>query len=521
MGIPSYFSYIVKNYSNIIKSISYFYDVNNKIDHLYMDCNSIIYDAVHNIKNDNIDDYEHIIIKYVIDKLLDYINIIKPDKTVYITFDGVAPFAKMNQQRTRRYKNLFINKINETETTWNTSNITPGTKFMNRLTNMINTQIKVWNREMNINILFSGTDEKGEGEHKLFHELRNSNFTNDNVAVYGLDSDLLMLSIFHLQYCKNIYVFRETPEFCKTTIPRSLINRDDIFCFMDIQSFVETIQENMGCCYSHIRRTYDYIFVCFFLGNDFLPHFPSLNIRTHGIQVLLDIYKLHIGNYEDRYLITDNYQLNWKYIKLFIKELAKTEHELLLQEYKLRHKFENYKNKDDKELFHNLPIMHRSVEKYICPSESKWEERYYTSIFHQKRNEQNIKEISNNYLQGLEWVFKYYTHGCLDWKWSYKYHYPPLLVDLYKYVSDFNMEYFQEVNVESYNSMVQLAYVLPKDNLSLLPEPVYKYLLTNYSHLYPEQYDFMMAYCRYFWETHPVLPNISNEVMDKWERTFK
>jgi len=147
--------------------------------------------------------------------------------------------------------------------------------------------------------------------------------------------------------------------------------------------------------------------------------------------------------------------------------------------------------------------------------------RYYTSIFHQKRNEQNIKEISNNYLQGLEWVFKYYTHGCLDWKWSYKYHYPPLLVDLYKYVSDFNMEYFQEVNVESYNSMVQLAYVLPKDNLSLLPEPVYKYLLTNYSHLYPEQYDFMMAYCRYFWETHPVLPNISNEVMDKWERTFK
>ena len=79
MGIPSYFSYIVKNYSNIIKSISYFYDVNNKIDHLYMDCNSIIYDAVHNIKNDNIDDYEYIIIKYVIDKLLDYIKIIKSD----------------------------------------------------------------------------------------------------------------------------------------------------------------------------------------------------------------------------------------------------------------------------------------------------------------------------------------------------------------------------------------------------------------------------------------------------------
>ena len=519
MGIPSYFSYIIKNYANIIKNISYFYDVNNKIDHLYMDCNSIIYDAVHNTKNENIDDYEYIIIKCVIYKLLEYIKIIKPEKTVFITFDGVAPFAKMNQQRTRRYKNLFINKMNKTENNWNTSSITPGTKFMNRLTELINKQIQTWNSEMKIQILFSGTDEKGEGEHKLFQEIRNSDFTNDNVAVYGLDSDLLMLSIFHLQYCKNIYVFRETPEFCKTTIPKSLINRDDIFCFMDIQSFVSSIQENMDCRYPHIRRTYDYIFICFFLGNDFLPHFPSLNIRTHGIQVLLDVYKVHIGNYEDKYLITEKYGLNWELVKLYIKELAKIEHELLLQEYKVREKFNSYKCKDD-DIFHNLPILYRNIEKYVCPTENKWEERYYMSIFNQKRNDQTIKEISNNYLQGLEWVFKYYTKGCLDWKWSYKYHYPPLLKDMCKYVSDFDMDYFPDMNMDSYNSMVQLAYVLPKENLSLLPEPVYKYLLNNYSHLYPEQYDFMLAYCRYFWESHPILPNISNEVMDKWEQVF-
>ena len=55
MGIPSYFSYIVKNHSSIIikynpKSIS----VNN----LYLDCNSIIYDVVHNMDFNNLNDSE-------------------------------------------------------------------------------------------------------------------------------------------------------------------------------------------------------------------------------------------------------------------------------------------------------------------------------------------------------------------------------------------------------------------------------------------------------------------------------
>ena len=44
MGIPSYFSHIVKKYRRIIKSMDTLSCVNN----LYMDCNSLIYDAVKN-----------------------------------------------------------------------------------------------------------------------------------------------------------------------------------------------------------------------------------------------------------------------------------------------------------------------------------------------------------------------------------------------------------------------------------------------------------------------------------------
>ena len=47
MGIPSYFSYIIKNHPNIIKK--YIKDV-LKVDNLYLDCNSIIYDAYRKIE---------------------------------------------------------------------------------------------------------------------------------------------------------------------------------------------------------------------------------------------------------------------------------------------------------------------------------------------------------------------------------------------------------------------------------------------------------------------------------------
>ena len=524
MGIPSYFSYIIKNYNNIIRNLSYLKNNNTNFDHLYMDCNSIIYDSVYMLEKliqsgelKLSQDFESLIIKTVIEKIYSYIDFIKPEKTLFIAFDGVAPFAKMKQQRTRRYKSSFLSEYSITknnEQKWNTSSITPGTEFMEKLSKKINKEFLKKEYKLNIKqIIVSCSKEHGEGEHKIYQHIRNNNFVNDNIIVYGLDADLIMLSIFHLKYSKNIFVFRETPEFFKDLIH---IENNSEPHFLNISQLCHCILSKMNCKFSNNNnRINDYVFLCFFLGNDFLPHFPAMNIRTHGIDVLLDIYRKYIGNYNDRYFISLNGNIQWNIVKIFIKEIANREHQFLINEYDVRKKFNKYKflektDEEKNEIIVNTPIIYREKEDYICPYESHWENRYYFVLFNLDYNYNNIEKISNNYLEGLEWVYKYYTGNCPNWNWYYKYNYPPLFSDLYKFIPNYEKNYiFLNNNKISFEE--QLCYVLPRKSLYLIPKEIEIKIKEKYLDLYPLRYNFEWSFCRYFWESHPILPEITLE----------
>jgi len=542
MGIPSYFSYIIKNYSNIIRNLQYFTSQYKfRFHHLYMDCNSIIYDAVYALdkqrKEQNMSDadFELAIINNVIKSINDYIALINPTETVFIAFDGVAPFAKMEQQRTRRYKSAFQSNVSfengePKQTGWNTSAITPGTAFMEKLSNKIDYHFKHAEKQYNVKqMIVSCTNQPGEGEHKLFAKLREPAHINDTVAVYGLDSDLIMLSIFHLKYCKNIYIFREAPEFLKSSIPVKVRGNENEPHFLDIQHLATSISSEMKCKCEDPQRIYDYVFLCFLLGNDFLPHFPAMNIRTHGINALLDIYRLCIGNHADRFFISKlNCKIQWKNVGIFISAIAKREHEFLMNEYFVRDKFDKrfYPEttvEEKQDFLLNIPTIYRAEEKYICPNEPMWESRYYKTLFHCNREPDKIKQICMNYLEGLEWTFKYYSNGCPSWKWKYNYHYPPLFVDLCKYIPHFEMDF---INISPNNNKpflpeTQLSYVLAGQNLYLLPKQICQFLNTNYSELYPDNYRFQWAFCRYFWEAHPILPDISLELLEQWDIQYR
>ena len=110
----------------------------------------------------NNNDYERKLINAVCKQIEVYIQQIKPKNIVYISFDGVAPVAKLNQQKNRRYKSWFINDYDKNETAnWDSTAITPGTEFMNKM----NLQIKYHFRTaMPFNVkqvIVSGSDSPG------------------------------------------------------------------------------------------------------------------------------------------------------------------------------------------------------------------------------------------------------------------------------------------------------------------------------------------------------------------------
>jgi 5'-3' exonuclease len=172
----------------------------------------------------------------------------------------------------------------------------------------------------------------------------------------------------------------------------------------------------------------------------------------------------------------------------------------------------------------NIPTIFRAEEKYICPQEPYWEERYYACLFENNTANQETftKLVSINYLEGLEWVYKYYTKGCPHWKWKYNYHYPPLLSDLVKYVPQTDdAEFITQNNSKPFSPYAQLCYVLPKEYLNLLPKPMEEHLAKKYSHIYDVSPRLQWAFCKYLWEAHIHNQSIDLATLENIEREIK
>jgi 5'-3' exonuclease len=527
MGIPSYFSYIVKNHPEIIKKLL---KGDVTINNLYMDCNSIIYDSVRNINFEELTETaSRTIILRVIQKIEEYISLICPDNTVIVAFDGVAPVAKLEQQRNRRYKSWYQNEITKSifkkepgSDPWNTTAITPGTVFMQELSAGV---LAYFNEPSKYGInkfIISTSEEIGEGEHKIFDYIRKNKeqHSDSSTVIYGLDADLIMLSINHLPISEKIYLFRETPEFIKT-IDNSLEPNETYL--LDIPDLAHIITLNMNndvelTTDQQKNRVYDYIFMCFFLGNDFMPHFPAVNIRTGGVDKIINAYKATMGGTNEN--LTDGKVIYWKNVRKFVEFLAGMEDEYFKNEMKLRdkrEKFHHQTNTPEQKYakFDAIPTYERELEKYINPFKDGWRHRYYKSLFKIDIDEDRCKEICINYMQGLEWTMKYYTVGCPDWRWCYKHNYPPLLQDLIRFIPYFDTEFIQQNTHVAVSPLVQLCYVLPNQSLSFLPEKLFKKLKYDYSDLYPTDCEFTWAFCRYFWESHVELPEIDINELEK------
>ena len=534
MGIPYYFSYLIKNHSLIISNIKF---LNNNIHNLFLDCNSLIYDSLDFKNYESAQQFEKYIIENVISKIESIVSLINPSENIYIAFDGVPPFAKISQQKNRRYKTAYQSKLFKKDVIWDTCAITPGTQFMNTLNNVIishfNNKLHYNSHNKPVNFILSLSNDAGEGEHKIFDYIRRSeNIKDKNNVIYGMDADLIMLSLNHLKYTQNLYLYRETPLFINS-LDKSLnenekyiinINllgsviykeiTDDIIMSDDTPQWLKHADLTLDLSFNIIHSTQfynkieDYIFICFLLGNDFLPHFPALNIRLNGFTILLELYKKLFKANE---CLTANNSINWHNFKKYIKHIAEHEEKFIKEVYTVREKQGKkfYPENSEEEImfkFTAMPSWDRNIELYINPYEEEWRHRYYYSLFSINSNNADynskIELACTNYLETLQWVYYYYTSSCKNWTLYFKYNYPPLLSDLYAYIPYFNSEFVFKENNNILNEKLLLCHVLPKASLHLLPPTLHRYLLDNYSHLFKDDLEICYAFCKYFYEGH-------------------
>ena len=112
MGVPKFYRWLSERYPCINQPIGDS-TLLPGFDNLYLDMNGIIHNRTHASDGVNKIKTEAEVVMLMIAYIDKIVKIVKPTTVLYLAIDGVAPRAKMNQQRARRYKagHLFASAV--------------------------------------------------------------------------------------------------------------------------------------------------------------------------------------------------------------------------------------------------------------------------------------------------------------------------------------------------------------------------------------------------------------------------
>lgn len=222
MGVPALFRWLSKKYPKIISPVleELPEEVDNgdgtktkvpidargpnpngeEMDNLYLDMNGIVHPCSHPEDRPPPASEEEMMIA-IFEYTDRVVNMVRPRKLLMIAVDGVAPRAKMNQQRSRRFRSAqeaaekdaaaaefhanmkAKGEVDEDgaqeekpKKTWDSNSITPGTPFMDLLAQSLRYWVSyklstdpAWER---LKVIISDATVPGEGEHKIMNFVR-------------------------------------------------------------------------------------------------------------------------------------------------------------------------------------------------------------------------------------------------------------------------------------------------------------------------------------------------------------
>lgn len=250
--------------------------------------------------------------------------------------------------------------------------ITPGTPFMERLSRCLHYYI---HERLNNNpawkglkVFLSDANVPGEGEHKIMDFIRRqrgqpSHDPNTQHVLCGADADLIMLGL--ATHEPNFTIIREEflpnkPRPCEicggighdmgqceglsaaSVSEQPTFGAEVKFIFVRLCVLKEYLKRtlampNLPFRYDFERVLDDWVFMCFFVGNDFLPHLPSLEIREGAIDRLIELYKKCV--YKTAGYLTCSGEVNLERVQMILKDLGLVEDDIFTQRQKREMQF--------------------------------------------------------------------------------------------------------------------------------------------------------------------------------------
>jgi len=286
--------------------------------------------------------------------------------------------------------------------------------------------------------------------------------------------------------------------------------------------------------------------MCYFLGNDFLPHIPSLDIHRDGIESLIiawaETFKESVINNNNLvYLLNEKKDLqsktlkkvNTDFINKFIIKLASSEEGILRDNFaKGRKRMKCDGTPYEQEVFRIENLQFKIDDPINLGSDEpeKWRARYYNHYWDVKQEE--IEEFSQqlvrHYLIGIKWVTQYYFDKCPSWDWYYPYEHPPFISDIAKYLTKIDINKMKFTIGKPLKPFMQLLAVLPPQSNYLLPINLKKLVLNQNSSIafmYPMEFEQDFINKKKYWMAIPNLPPLDFDILKhsyfKYENEIK